>query len=64
MYDFGRVSIKHNMVNIPSVNHIPYYFFAVLEAEVDFKATPVIHDIGTLYIIPSVENNFLRQWGI
>lgn len=58
MDDFGRVAIKHNMVNIPSVNHVPYYSFTVLEAEIDFEATPVIHDIGTFHIIPTMKNNF------
>lgn len=58
MNDFGRVTIEHYMVNIPSVNHIPHGSLAILETEIDLKASPVIHDIGTFHIVPTMKNNF------
>lgn len=64
MDDFGRIAIQHDMVNIPCVNYIPYDSLAVLETEIDLKACPVIHDIGTFRIVPTMKNNFLWQGGI
>lgn len=55
MDSLSDVFIKHNMVDIPAVHHLPDYLGAILKAKVDLEAGPIIGYITVGYVVSAVE---------
>lgn len=61
LYTLSCASIYHYIINVPSIDHVPSDLFGVLEAEIDFKAGPIIEDTVISHIVSTMENDLVGE---